>query len=61
VELSEPIELDLDNKKDSGDDEYAAFEDIKDIETIEVKDKGDSVLGLAIWALHPPVAKTYYL
>ena len=45
VEPSEPIELDLDDENDSGDDEYAAFEDIKDIKAIEVEGKGDSVLN----------------
>ena len=44
MEPSEIIELDSDNKKDSDDDAYAAFEDIKDIKAIEVEDEGDSVL-----------------
>ena len=44
VELSEPIKLDLDNKNNSDDYTYAAFEDIDNIKAIRVEDKGDSVL-----------------
>ena len=44
MEPSEIIELDSDNKKDSDDNAYTAFEDIKDTKAIEAEDKGDSVL-----------------
>ena len=44
VELSDLIKLGWDNKKDSNDNAYAAFKNIKDIKAIEVKDKEDSVL-----------------
>ena len=44
AELSEPIEVDSDDKNDSDDDAYAAFEDINDIKAIGVEDEGDSVL-----------------
>ena len=44
AEPSEAIDLDSDDENDSDDDAYAAFEDIKDIEAIEVEDEGDSVL-----------------
>ena len=44
AEPSEVIKLDSDNKNNSNDDAYAAFEDIKDIKAIGVEDEGDSVL-----------------
>ena len=44
AELSELIELDLDDKNDNDDDTYATFEDINDIKAIGVEDKGDLVL-----------------
>jgi hypothetical protein len=44
VELSEVIKLDLDNKKDSDDNAYTDFKNIKDIKAIEAEDKGDSIL-----------------
>ena len=44
AEPSELIKLDSDDENNSDDDAYAAFEDIEDIEAIEVEDKGDSVL-----------------
>jgi hypothetical protein len=45
VELSEIIKLDLNNKKDSNNDAYTAFKDIKDIKAIKVESKGDSILN----------------
>jgi hypothetical protein len=45
AELSEPIEVDLDDENDSDDDAYAAFKDINNIEAIGVEDEGDSVLN----------------
>ena len=44
AELSDPIKLDSDNKNNSNNDAYAAFEDINNIEAIKVEDDGDSVL-----------------
>jgi hypothetical protein len=44
VELSEPIELDSDDKNNSDDYTYAAFKDIDDIKAIGVEDEGDSIL-----------------
>lgn len=45
AEASEPIELDSDDKNNSDNDAYAAFEDINDIKAIGVEDKGDSVFN----------------
>lgn len=44
AEPSKPIELDSDDKNNSDNDAYAAFEDINNIEAIGVEDGGDFVL-----------------
>ena len=45
VELSDLIKLDSDNKNNSDDNTYAAFENTNNIKAIGVEDKGDSVLN----------------
>jgi hypothetical protein len=44
TELSDPIELDLDNRNNSDDNTYTTFKDINDIKAIKVEDNRDSVL-----------------
>jgi hypothetical protein len=44
AELSDPIDLDSDDKNNSDDDAYAAFKDINNIKAIGVEDEGDFVL-----------------
>ena len=44
VELNEVIKVSPDNKKDSNNNTYTAFKDIKDIIAIKVKDKGNFIL-----------------